>query len=144
MVYFIFLFEVQLFCSQEGIFICEERYGIDLVKEFNKIFCKTCATHMNVDEKLSRNDDLAKFDENAYKSVVGSLMYCIKKRPNVMLSVSIVSRFVSSPSTYHLKAVKRFMREVGGTKKYGLFYHRIFSFQVTDYMDSDWAGNKDK
>ena len=65
---------------------------------------------MNVDEKLSRNDDLAKFDENAYKTVVGSLMYCIKKRPNVMLSVSIVSRFVSSPSTCHLKAVKRFMR----------------------------------
>ena len=36
------------------------------------IYCKTSATHMKVNKKLSTNNDLAKFDENVYKCVVGS------------------------------------------------------------------------
>ena len=34
------------------------------------IYCKTSATHMKVNKKLSTN--LAKFDENVYKCVIGS------------------------------------------------------------------------
>ena len=36
------------------------------------IYCKTSSTHMKVNKKLSTNDNLAKYNENVYKCVVGS------------------------------------------------------------------------
>ena len=107
------------------------------------IYCKTCATPKNVNEKLSAYNDLPKIDEKFYRSMGGSLMYLTNTRPDIMVSVSIVSRFVSSPSTRQLGAAKRIMRYVCGTKDYGLFYDSSSNFQSTGCVDSDWAGDKD-
>ena len=52
--------------------------------------------------KLNRDDQGVQVDESYYKQVVGSLMYLTTTRPNMMLSVSLISRFMSRPTKLHL------------------------------------------
>ena len=56
-----------------------------------------------------------------YSNVVGSLMYVmIGTRPNIAYGVSLVSRFMSSPSKEHWKSVKWILRYLKGTLDKGL------------------------
>jgi len=48
--------------------------------------------------KLSRIDTWPKADATLYKQVVGSLMYLIATRPDLMYVVSLISRFMENPS----------------------------------------------
>ena len=48
--------------------------------------------------KLSRNDDSLELDHTMYRSMIGSLLYVIDTRPDVMHDVGLVYRFQSSPN----------------------------------------------
>lgn len=69
-------------------------------------------------------------------------MYLTVTRPDLMYSVSLVSRFMSRPTELHLQAVKRILRYLKGTFDYGIMYKREVSDLVA-YTDSDYAGDLD-
>ena len=70
--------------------------------------------------KLSKEDSSKDFDLILYKSIVGSLMYLIATRPDIMHVVSLISRFMEKTKETHWKASKRILRYVKGTKGYGI------------------------
>lgn len=51
--------------------------------------------------KLKSNDG-AKFDENQYKSLVGSIIYLTQTRPDITQAVSMLSRFMHNPSVWFI------------------------------------------
>ncbi|KAA0050234.1 putative copia-type polyprotein [Cucumis melo var. makuwa] len=55
--------------------------------------------------------------------------------------VGLMSRFMESPTTTHLKVAKRILRYLKGTLDYGLFYSSSKKFQLEGYCDSDWVGD---
>jgi hypothetical protein len=59
-----------------------------------------------------------------------------------MLSVCICARFQADPKEVHLRAVKRIMRYLVYTPKFGLWYPTGSSFDLIGYSDADWAGCK--
>ena len=79
-------------------------------------------------------------DENLFRSMVGGLIYLTHTRPDIALSVGIVSRFMHSPSKHHFGAAKRIMRYVAGTVDLGIWYYHVSSFKLIGFTDSDWAG----
>lgn len=62
-------------------------------------------------------------------------------RPDLMYSVSLLSRFMSSPTHVHLLAAKRILRYIQGTVQMGILYKRGGRQQLIGYTDSDYAGD---
>jgi hypothetical protein len=59
-------------------------------------------------------------DQKVYRSMIGSLLYLCASRPDIMLFVCMCARFQANPKEVHLRAVKRIMRYLAYTPKFGL------------------------
>jgi hypothetical protein len=59
-------------------------------------------------------------DQKVYLSMIGSLLYLCVSRPDIMLSLCMCARFQANPKEVHLRAVKRIMRYLVYTLKFGL------------------------
>ncbi|XP_070028619.1 uncharacterized mitochondrial protein AtMg00810-like [Nicotiana sylvestris] len=59
----------------EGIFISQESYTIEILKKFNMLDCNPVNTPMESGTKLSKFDEGEKVDPTFFKSLVGSLKY---------------------------------------------------------------------
>jgi hypothetical protein len=105
--------------------------------------CNPAETPIPLGTKLSKNDEGSIVDSTLYKSLVGSLLYLIATRPDIMYATSLVSRFMESPKDSHWKMEKRILRYVAGTLKFGLWYTKSDSNQLSSYTDSDFAGSLD-
>ena len=61
---------------------------------------------MNQKQMLSKEDGA---DEAHFRSLIGCLMYLTSTRPNILIPVSMLSRFMNRASEVYLKAAKRVM-----------------------------------
>ena len=61
-------------------------------------------------------------NQKEYRGMIGSLLYLIASRPDIMFSVCMHARFQADPKESHLVAVKRIFRYLNGTKELGLWY----------------------
>ncbi|CAJ2652499.1 unnamed protein product [Trifolium pratense] len=93
--------------------------------------------------KLSKFDGGERVEASKYRSLVGSLRYLTCTRPDISLSVGIVSRFMEEPVYSHWKALKRILRYIQGTVSLGMFYSRTEDYKLVGYSDSDWCGDVD-
>jgi hypothetical protein len=59
-----------------------------------------------------------------------------------MLLVCMPARFQANPKEVHLRAMKRIMRCLVYTPKFGLWYHKGSTFDLIRYSDADYAGCK--
>ncbi|PKA46730.1 Retrovirus-related Pol polyprotein from transposon TNT 1-94 [Apostasia shenzhenica] len=134
---------LQILQTSDGIFLSQEKYALNLLKRFNMKNCKTFSTPMNANEKLALTDGTAKTDEKVYRSLVGGLMYLTHTRPDILFSVSLISRFMHKPSVHHFGAARRILRYVRATTNYEIWYKQVSNFKLTCFTDSDWAGSID-
>jgi hypothetical protein len=59
-----------------------------------------------------------------------------------MLYVCMCARFQADPKEVHLRAVKRILRYLVHTPKFGLWYLKGSTFDLIGYSDADWVGCK--
>jgi hypothetical protein len=78
-----------------------------------------------------------------YRSIVGGLQYATLTRPDIAFAVNKVSQFMHHPTEAHWNAVKRILRYVAGTLRYGLHFYKNSPLHIHSYSDADWAGNID-
>ena len=81
-------------------------------------------------------------EQKVYQSMIGSLLYLCASRPDIMLSVCMCARFQADPKEFHFRAVKRIMRYLVYTPKFGLWYPKGSTFDLIGYSDVDWQGVK--
>ncbi|XP_043817369.1 secreted RxLR effector protein 161-like [Manihot esculenta] len=95
--------------------------------------------------KLSKKDESPLVDATLYRSTIESLRYLVNTRPDLAYSVGIVSRFMESPTSKHLGAVKQILRYIKGTLNYGCRYvkEERKELRLIGYCDSDLAGDID-
>ncbi|MCY6525009.1 reverse transcriptase domain-containing protein, partial [Actinobacillus pleuropneumoniae] len=70
--------------NENGIFISQEKYVNEVLERFNMQECKVAITPIVMGLKLSKEDRSKDFDPSLSKSIVGSLMYLIASRPDIM------------------------------------------------------------
>jgi hypothetical protein len=134
---------MEIFQSNAGIFISQKKYALEVLKKFHMDKCKHVSTPLVVNEKLSKDDGGNSADASIYRSIIGSLLYLLATRPDIMFAASLLSRFMHSPSQVHLGAAKRVLRYIKGTTDYGLCFVKKESGDLQGYTDSDWAGSVD-
>ena len=82
-------------------------------------------------------------DEAHFRSLIGCLMYLLATRPDILIVVSILSRFMHCASETHLKDAKRVVRFIKGTINFGIKIKKSKEFKLFGFSNSDWAESID-
>ena len=72
------------------------KYVLDMLFETRKLGAKPCSTPKAPNVQLTKQEELFE-DLERYKRLVGKLNYLIVIRPDIAYSVSVLSRYISSP-----------------------------------------------
>ncbi|GKG41091.1 hypothetical protein Tco_0470303, partial [Tanacetum coccineum] len=123
----------------DGIFISQDKYVVDILKKFEFVTMKTTSTPIETHKALLNDEEVEDVDVHLYRSMIGSLMYLTASRPDIMFSVCTCARFQVTPTVSHLHALKRIFRYLKGQSKLGLFYPRHSPFDLEAFSDSDYA-----
>jgi hypothetical protein len=127
---------------QEGTFISQTKYIQDILTKFGMKDVKPIKTPMGTNGHLDLDTGGKSVYQKVYRLMIGSLLYLCASRPDIMLSVCMCARFQADPKEAHLRAVKRILRYLVYTPKFGLWYPRGSIFDLIGYSDADWAGCK--
>nr|GEX09776.1 retrovirus-related Pol polyprotein from transposon TNT 1-94 [Tanacetum cinerariifolium] len=101
---------------------------------------KTTSTLIETNKELLKDEEAEDVDVHLYRSMIGSLMYLIASRPDIMFVICAYARFQVSPKVLHIHAVKRIFRYLKGQPKLGLWYPKDSPFDLEAFSDSDYAG----
>ncbi|GJU99019.1 putative ribonuclease H-like domain-containing protein [Tanacetum coccineum] len=135
-----FFLGLQVQQKEDGIFISQDKYVAKILKKFNYSDVKSASTLVDLEKPLVKDGDADDVDVHLYRSMIGSLMYLIASRPDIMFAVYACARFQVTPKTSHLLVVKRIFRYLKGNLTLGLWYSRDSPFKLVAYTDSDYAG----
>ncbi|GKB89867.1 retrovirus-related pol polyprotein from transposon TNT 1-94 [Tanacetum coccineum] len=93
-------------------------------------------------EKNNLDEDLqgTPVDATLYHGMIGSLMYLISSRPDLIYAVCLCARYQAKPTKKHLNAVKWIFQYLKGTINMGLWYSKDTGMSLTAYADADHAG----
>ncbi|GJX84502.1 hypothetical protein Tco_0335276 [Tanacetum coccineum] len=113
-----------------------------ILKKFDSCKCET-TIHPSGDAKwtLTKDEEAVDVDVHFYRSMIGSLMYLIASRPDIMYAVCVCSRFQVTHKTSHLNTVKRIFKYLKGKPNLGLWYPRESPFDLEAFSDSDYGGS---
>ncbi|GKE63035.1 hypothetical protein Tco_1513402 [Tanacetum coccineum] len=98
-------------------------------------------TPMSSDTKLTEDEEGESVDSTIYRGMIGSLLYLMACRPDIMFSVCFCARFEEDPKTSHLESVKRILRYIKGITHLGLWYPKRSDIEIVVYADSNHAGD---
>ncbi|GJS72402.1 putative ribonuclease H-like domain-containing protein [Tanacetum coccineum] len=109
-----FFLRLQVKQKEDGIFISQDKYVVEILKKFDYMSVKFASTPIETQNPLVKDEEATDVDIHLYRSMIGSLMYLTASRPDIM----------------YLK----------GKPKLGLWYPKVSSFDLEAYSDSDYAG----
>jgi hypothetical protein len=127
---------------QEGTFISQTKCIQDILTKFGMKDAKPIKTPMGTNGHLDLDTGGKSVDQKVYRSMIESLLYLCASRPDIMLSICMCARFQADPKEVHLRAVKRILRYLVYTPKFGLWYPKGSSFDLLGYSDANWVGCK--
>jgi hypothetical protein len=122
--------------------ICQTKYIQDILKKFGMKNVKPIKTPMGTNGHLDLDTEGKSVDQKVCRSMIGSLLYLWTSQPDIMFSVCMCARFQANPKEVHLRVVKRIMRYLVYTPKFGLWYPKRSTFDLIRYSDVDYAGCK--
>ena len=130
--------------ERRTLMIRQPNYVEKVLRKFGMENCKPVSTPLEPGrkfQKLSPSDE--PFDVQTYQQAIGCLTYVsTATRPDI--SAAVLSRYMSRPSKDHWIGVKRVLRYLKGTLKYGLkFTAHEEEPELYGYSDADWAGDVD-
>ncbi|GKV15798.1 hypothetical protein SLEP1_g26549 [Rubroshorea leprosula] len=102
--------------SGQGVFICQRKYATQILNRFTMSNCKAVNTPIVPGTKFTSEDGAAKIEPGLDRSMIGSLLYLSATRPDIMYSISVLSR---------------------------VMYSRSDEIKLLGFTNSDWAGSED-
>ncbi|GKE57576.1 retrovirus-related pol polyprotein from transposon TNT 1-94, partial [Tanacetum coccineum] len=111
-----------------------------LSQQFIKDQCDPVDIPMVERLKLDEDPNGTPVDPTRYQGMVGSVMYLIASRPNLLFAVCMCARYQENPTEKHLTAVKRVFQYTKGAINMGLWYPKHTGFDLMAFADADHAG----
>jgi len=65
-------------------------------------------------------------DQTKFRELIGSLLYLIASKPDIMFIVCLCVTFQSNPKESHFKVVKQILKYFKGTTSVGLWYPNFY------------------
>jgi hypothetical protein len=79
-----FFLGIQVKQTKQGNFIYQAKYTKDLMKKFNMAELKPVSTPMSTATSLGPDEDAKAIDQREYRSMIGSLLYLMVTRPDIL------------------------------------------------------------
>src|SRR5262249_2096260 len=114
-----------------------KKYAYKVLKKFSMDKCKPVLTPIAANMKPLKNNGVELINVNFYRSLIGSLLYLIATRLDIMYVTSFLSRFMHQPSKIHLGATRRVLRYIRGTSDFGLNFISQSNVTLEGYTDND-------
>jgi len=90
-----------------------------MLKKFRMENCKPMSTPTVTRCKLSKEDESSSENQTLYKLMIGSLLYLIASKSNIMQVVGLVARFQNSQKETHVQAMKIISKYFNGAMRFG-------------------------
>ncbi|GJW83277.1 retrovirus-related pol polyprotein from transposon TNT 1-94 [Tanacetum coccineum] len=84
---------------EDGIFFNQSKYIKEMLKKFGLEESKPMKTVMSSDTKLTKDEECESVDSTKYRGMIGSLLYLMASRPDIMFSVCLCTCFQEDPKT---------------------------------------------
>ena len=133
----------QLGMKDGDILLVQEKYVMEILKQFNMLECKSANTPLEPIVKLTVKDSIvddpgkARMEQYPYRQVVGKLMYlAVCTRPYICRAMSELSRFNNNPGKKHWESSMRVLRYLKGTAGVVLMYRKGESKDIWGYVDA--------
>ncbi|XP_014517337.1 uncharacterized protein LOC106774818 [Vigna radiata var. radiata] len=133
---------IEISRSEQGIFLSQRKYILDILSEIGMLACKLADTPIETNHSLTVYLDQIETDKHRYQRLVGKLIYLSHTIPDIAYSMSIISRFMHSPSEEHMTALYLILRYLKGSPRKGLLFSKNDKACIEGYTDSDWARDK--
>lgn len=108
--------------TKNGIYVSQRKYTLDLLQETGMLGCK--ATNTPTKQIKGREDESHSTDKYRYQSLVGKLICLSHTRPNIGFTVSLDSRYMSTPTESNIKMANRILQYLKGTPNRGLHFKK--------------------
>ncbi|XP_022956276.1 uncharacterized protein LOC111458028 [Cucurbita moschata] len=130
--------------SSESITLCQTGYARKILEKLGMGECNPCSIPMEPRMKMNKHGNgEPTVDKTLYRSVIGSLRYLVNTRSDIAYSIGVMSRYMETPTTSHLTAVKQILRYVKGTLSFGCVYKKLSNMELVGFSDSDMAEDID-
>jgi len=130
---------LEIYRSDEGIFISQNKYTLDLLKEFGVANSTPVKLPMDAHLKLTPDKGDPLPDPHTYQRLLGRLIYLTLTRPDITFTVHILTQYMQAPTTAHMQAAKRLLRYLVASPGQGVLLASSSAAPLTAYCDSDWA-----
>jgi len=137
-----FFLGLQVKQLKDGIFRSQIKYCKLILKKFEMENCKEASTQMSTSCYMDVDVAGTVVDQTQFRGLVGSLIYLIASRSNIMYAVCLCARFQSNLKESHFKAAKRILKYLKGTTSVGLWYPSHSPIHLVGYYNFDLAGYK--
>lgn len=125
--------------SQEGIYLCQRKYALDILSEIGALGAKPAGFPMEQNHRLMQSKSRLLDDPESYRRLVGRLIYLCFTRPDLSYCVHVLSQFMQHPRVEHWEAVLRVARYLKGNPGQGILLQTECDLQLYGWCDSDWA-----
>nr|GEV18202.1 retrovirus-related Pol polyprotein from transposon TNT 1-94 [Tanacetum cinerariifolium] len=123
--------------------ILVSNYVLEILKKYGMESCDPVGTPMEIKDKFDLDQNRTPVDATKYHRMSGALMYLTSSRPDIIHATCLCARYQAKPTEKHLKEVKRIFRYLRRIVNTGLWYTKDSGFELTRFLDADYAGCKD-
>nr|GEX85206.1 copia protein [Tanacetum cinerariifolium] len=80
-----FFLGLQVKQKEDGIFISQDKYVVEILKKFDFLSVKTASTLIETKKPLVKDKEATDVDVHLYRSMIDSLMYLTASRPDIIM-----------------------------------------------------------
>ena len=123
-----------------GLFLSQWKYVEEIIDRAGMISCKSTQTPIDTKPKISAKIGIPYEDPTKHRSLAGALQYLTFTRPDISYTVQQIFLHMHNmhdPRDEHMNALKRIMRYIQGTIRFGLHLFPSSIYDLVSYTDAD-------
>ena len=137
-----YFLSVEVMRSKQRILLSQRKYILDMLFEIGKLGARPCSILIALNVQLTKEGEQFE-DPKRYRRLVEKLNYRTITHPNIAYSVSVLSRYISSPTVSHWAVIEHIICRLKEAPRRGILYKKHGHTIIECFLDADWVGSKE-
>lgn len=125
---------LELTRSSTGLYVNQRKYTLDLLTNAGLLESNPSSTPLPKGIKLCSNEGKLLSDPQAYRRMIGRLLYLSFTRPDIAYATQQLSQFIQEPRETHWQAAIHVLKYLKGSPSLGLFFLAKNGMNLTAFV----------